>query len=165
MEVWRNIKGYRDKYQISNYGRVRNLNKILAPINRKDGYVGIRLCLNGKHKSFLIHRLVALSFVRNINGEKEVNHIDSNRNNNNVNNLEWCNKSNNMKHAFSNGFASRAGSKNSQSKLSEKQVRIIKHIFTISNHTSIKKIAEIFKVGLTTIYEIRSGAAWKNVLI
>lgn len=72
----------------------------LSKTYRPDGYCMIFLYLNGKRKNKLIHRLVAEAFIPNKEYKKEVNHIDGNKQNNSVNNLEWVTPSENAKHAF-----------------------------------------------------------------
>lgn len=96
-EEWRYIKGYEGKYQISNLGRVKSLGnnknkkeKILSNTPRKDGYLMVCLYKNGKGKPFTVHRLVALHFIDNPNNYEEVNHKDENKQNNSIDNLEWC---------------------------------------------------------------------------
>lgn len=100
MEIWKDIKGYEGKYQVSNEGRVRSLynrgvkrEKILSLLNHPSGYSVITLSFNGIHKQYLVHRLVAMAFIDNPNGYEFVNHKDENKKNNNVDNLEWCTKS------------------------------------------------------------------------
>lgn len=89
MEVWKNVVGYEDFYQISNYGRIRNKNgHILKPSNT-GGYCHISLRY-GRKKEVLIHRLVAEAFIPNPFNYKYVNHKDENKLNNNFENLEWC---------------------------------------------------------------------------
>ena len=100
-EEWRDIKGYEGLYQISNLGRVKSLaratnnqygkvDKILSTTPDTGGYLHLNLCKNGKSKPFKVHRLVALHFIDNPNNYKEVNHKDENKQNNKVDNLEWC---------------------------------------------------------------------------
>lgn len=94
------IEGYCNYYIFSD-GRVlnKNKNKFLKPLPNK-GYYHVMLCKNSKHKTFKIHRLVAMYYLDKIEGKEEVNHIDGNKANNDVTNLEWCNRSENNKHAF-----------------------------------------------------------------
>lgn len=96
MEKWKDIEGYEGKYQISNKGRVKALNfrrttkeKIISGRNNK-GYQAVELWKFGKRKSYLVHRLVALSFVPNPDNLPQINHKDENKLNNNADNLEWC---------------------------------------------------------------------------
>ena len=91
-EIWKDIKGYEGKYQISNLGKVKSLignSKILKPEIRA-GYYSIQLCKNGKCTHKRIHRLVAEAFIPNPNNLPMINHKDENKLNNNVDNLEWC---------------------------------------------------------------------------
>ena len=102
-EVWRDVAEYNGKYQVSNLGRVRSVCDtkqsrviILKPMKQKNGYLYVSLWRNNKKKNVLIHRLVAQSFVDNPNNHKEVNHKDENKENNVVENLEWCEHKYNM---------------------------------------------------------------------
>lgn len=103
-EVWKNIFGYEGLYQVSNLGRVKSFvlyhgtnERILKPYHNKDGYLEIGLTKDNKRTHFLIHRLVALHFIPNDDLFKtEINHKDENKENNNVNNLEWCNRTYNV---------------------------------------------------------------------
>ena len=101
-EIWKTIKDY-PNYQISNLGRVKSLNynrtgreKIMKPRKDKDGYLKVDLYKEGKHKTIHIHRLVAQTFLPNPNNLLEINHIDENKTNNRVDNLEFCTHQYNM---------------------------------------------------------------------
>jgi hypothetical protein len=90
-EIWKDIKGYEKLYWISNLGRVKSKRKILKPcVNKRTGYIYVCLTKNNKGKDMVIHRLVAQVFIPNPNNLPQVNHKDENKNNNCVNNLEWC---------------------------------------------------------------------------
>lgn len=104
-EIWKDIKGYEGKYQISNYGKVKSLpkqmgrgmgyttkEKVLKYSISSRGYCNVILCKNGKTKTFLLHRLVATYFVPNPNNYKQVNHKNECKTDNNWHNLEWCNQ-------------------------------------------------------------------------
>ena len=96
MERWKELKGYEGLYQISDKGRVlsvaRNTTKggIRKAVPDKDGYLCVDLFKNNKRKNCKIHRLVALSFLEKEDGKNIVNHKDENKQNNCVENLEWC---------------------------------------------------------------------------
>lgn len=104
MELWKDIPNFEGLYQVSNLGNIKSLNrkvngrwgktkvkeKILIPANDKDGYKIVTLCKNGKQKTFKIHRIVAEIFLDNPNSYKCINHKDENKQNNCVENLEWC---------------------------------------------------------------------------
>lgn len=105
-EIWKDIKGYEGKYQVSNYGRVKSLNyrhtgkeKLLKPTLQPDGYLHVSLCK--PLKRFSIHRLVANAFIPNPENLPCVNHKDENKHNNNVCNLEWCT------HKYNNEYGTR----------------------------------------------------------
>lgn len=111
-EEWKDIstieglEEYKD-YQVSNLGRIKSLKKGKEIIRKngvdKYGYFNISLYANGKHKTFLIHRIVALAFIENTDENKcEVNHIDENKQNNCVWNLEWVTTSQNINYGTRN---------------------------------------------------------------
>lgn len=104
MEIWKDIQGYEGCYQISNLGRIKSLKnpkeKILKNNKTSRGYLEARLSSNGKIRHFSIHRLVAENFISNTNNLPEVNHIDGNKLNNNMENLEWITRSKNNLHAY-----------------------------------------------------------------
>ena len=129
-EEWRDIKNYEGLYQISNYGRVRSFlkkdissyGKILKPTENK-GYLQVGLHKNKKGKKFFVHRLVARAFIKNLEGKPQINHIDGNKKNNNVNNLEWCNNSENQIHAYKTGLKKTKTFKVIQYDLNAKKIR------------------------------------------
>lgn len=102
-EIWKDIHGYEQRYQVSNIGRIKSLKRvckrgnnhkpvnecILKPGNNK-GYMTVALSKNGNVKYFQVHRLVAEAFIPNPDNLPCVNHKDENSLNNNVDNLEWC---------------------------------------------------------------------------
>lgn len=106
-EIWKKIKDY--NYEVSNYGRVRRIetNRVLKTFYDKDKYVMVSLCKKSKCKRFRLHRLVALAFIPNPNKLPQVNHIDENKDNNNVNNLEWCNNKYNSNYGNRNRLISK----------------------------------------------------------
>lgn len=107
-EIWRKIEGF-ENYEVSNLGNVRSLKnkkvKILKLIKRETGYIFINLYKNKKihHKS--VHRLVASTFIPNPQNKFQVNHIDGDKTNNKVENLEWCTAKENSQHAWNTGLS------------------------------------------------------------
>lgn len=93
-EIWLPIAGYEGIYEVSDLGRVRSLkfgkSKILIPGKTGCGYLFVILCKDSKGKCMTVHRLVASAFIPNPLNLPQVNHIDENKLNNNVTNLEWC---------------------------------------------------------------------------
>lgn len=106
-EIWKDIEGYEGKYKISNYGKVKSLknNIILKETISNSKYLYVTLYnLNGKQKKHTIHRLVAQAFIPNSNEYLVVNHIDGNKTNNKMDNLEWCTYSHNTLEAHRLGL-------------------------------------------------------------
>ena len=117
-EEWKDIKNYEGLYQVSNLGNVKSLErnksngkglvkideKILTQNITNWGYGNVALYKNGARKHHKVHRLVAEAFIPNPNNKEQINHIDGNKLNNNVNNLEWNTRIENMNHARINGL-------------------------------------------------------------
>lgn len=101
-EIWKDVVGYEGLYEVSNFGKVKSAKRcgskgeILAT-SMSSGYYRVNLS-NGKCKKFLVHRLVAKSFLENPNGLPQINHKDLCKTNNILSNLEWCSRSENMRH-------------------------------------------------------------------
>lgn len=117
MEIWRDIEGFEGLYQVSDLGRVKSLErnivkgrgglykieeKILKSSKDKNGYLKVHLYKEGKQKTYLVHRLVASTFLDNPDSLPEVNHKDENPQNNCVENLEYCNSKYNSNYGSRN---------------------------------------------------------------
>ena len=103
-EIWKDIPGYEEYYEINQYGVVksknRTVNRLFGPIVKvgkvmkqrlnHNGYCTIQLTKDGKQKRYMVHRLVAFAFIPNTNNLPFINHKDEVRTNNHVSNLEWC---------------------------------------------------------------------------
>jgi hypothetical protein len=134
LEIWKQIKGYEGLYEVSNFGRIKSLprlikfaqvgegyytkEKIKKPlkyVDKRDNanaqYYNIGLNKDGVCTMFRIHRLLAEAFIPNPDGKPFINHIDGNGLNNHVSNLEWCTHSENQKHAVKTGLKSRTTKK------------------------------------------------------
>lgn len=102
MNQWIKVKGY-ENYSVSPEGQVRNdkTGRILRPRRQSQGYIQLHLCRNGKAVQHLVHRLVAEAFIPNPEQYPYVNHINEDKSDNRVENLEWCTKQ------YNNNYKSR----------------------------------------------------------
>ena len=118
-EVWLPVKGFEGYYEVSSFGKIRGVDRLAAVgsggtrlvlgTHRKfsvstKGYFQVLLSKNGRVYTKSVHRLVAEAFIRRVDGKDQVNHIDGDKQNNVLSNLEWCNNSENAIHAFRLGL-------------------------------------------------------------
>ena len=173
-EVFKPIYGF-SRYMASNYGRIISLNykrsgakKLIAPSASKDGYLqSMFLDDNAKYVTKKIHKLVAIAFYGVCN-DKEVNHKDGNKGNNNSVNLEYVTRSENVQHAFDNGLAKGlSGSKNGNSKLTDDQVRYIRERKKYGGlHWGREQIANELGISAAHVKDIaNSKTLWKHILV
>lgn len=175
-EIWKEIPNYDGAYAVSNLGRLKSLQrkiirsdgkpysvkeKIIHPHITK-GYAQATLSYLGKKYYVGVHRLVALAFIPNLQNKPEINHIDGNKLNNCVSNLEWVTESENVRHAFNTGLRKTCYGNR---KLTDDDIKFIKD--TYKNRTSRfwgkKKIAEDLGISMSAIDFIIQGKTWKNV--
>ena len=145
-EEWRDIKGYEGKYQISNYGRVRSLSKKIRTRNSKEGIMVTSVDSYGyknvtlSRKTHKVHRLVAVAFIENIHQYPCVNHKDENKENNRVDNLEWCSYKYNSNYGTRNKRISQnGGRKIVQMDLEGNDIRIWDSIAQAANYFGVKR--------------------------
>lgn len=114
-EIWKPILNYEGLYEVSNKGQIKSVGRYIKSnhnntrfqeekirkltVNNK-GYVTVRLCKNGNYETFLVHRLVAETFIPNPYGYNEVNHKDEDKTHNSVKNLEWCSHDYNIQYSL-----------------------------------------------------------------
>lgn len=137
----------------------RNLIKFLD----KDGYEKVRLVsIDGRH-SYSVHRLILETFypIENMN-QLQVNHIDGNKINNHLSNLEWCTPSENIKHAYKIGLKNQKGELNNRSKLKEEDVKEIIDLLLEKNLTLVE-IGKKYNVSSNTIGAIKNKIRWQHL--
>jgi len=188
-EIFVPIFGWEEYYQVSNLGRIKSLQRTVlvkrSPNNfyrnKKEIFIKIHFCktngykmvclqVENKMKNYLLHRLIASAFVPNPNKYDFVNHIDGNKLNNSILNLEWCTKSQNTYHAFRNGLNDKAiasakarrGELASCVKLTEKDVVSLRSDWASGSYTH-KQLGIKYGIGPTSSASIIQRRSWKHV--
>jgi hypothetical protein len=181
-EIWKAVVGYEGIYEVSNLGRVRSLDRVkigsrhnsklkgkllsLRIINH--GYCAVVLYNTNSNISKTVHRIVAEAFIANPEGKKEVNHINLIKDDNRVENLEWCTRSENMIHAGKNGKLGGTkgmfiGSKSVRSKIVESDVIEIRRL-SKEEKLSSPKIQGLFpSINARHIRDIINRVYWTHI--
>lgn len=171
-EIWKDIEGYEDLYQISNMGRVKSLERnllvknghyrkkneaIMRQTSGPNGYHAICLRLNKKTKRFLVHRLVGIAFIPNPLRKETINHKDGVKNNNRLFNLEWATQAENLNHALITGL------RRSRER-SLKDIEALTVITFLSTHKRVmKKLARHYMVSPSLISRIKKRETWSHM--
>lgn len=163
-EEWRLIKSF-PYYEISSFGNVRRIKNgnIIKHWITNAGYCQVHLCDGSTRKAKSVHRLVAIEFLENKLNKPQVNHIDGNKQNNILSNLEWSTRSENQRHSIKTGLRTGVkGSSNKLSKLTEIDIYIIKDLY---KRYKLKQstIVRFFDVSPATICHIVNGKSWRHV--
>lgn len=178
-EIWKDISGHEGVYQVSDLGRVKKLpvrtceqsqvrkdrKKIIPgkflPQRLRSGYWSVVLRVRNKSIDSVVHRLVAIAFVANPENKPQVNHIDGNKKNNNVKNLEWVTKSENAIHAVKLNLVP-TGSNHKWAKLKEADAQQILNL----KSTGVKgaKVARRFGLTKGAVYAIWNRTNWKKII-
>ena len=166
--IWKPVKDFEGMYEVSDTGLIKSLARSNGHGSRNEdkqrrtkigkGYESVALCKDHKIKHYLVHRVVAEAFIPNPKNHPQVNHIDGNKLNNNVENLEWCTHQYNQLHARQNGLM--GGERGNTSKLTERDVRAIRRIYPKLN---TRELAKAFDVGQPAICNIINKKTWKYV--
>jgi hypothetical protein len=165
MEIFKTIPNTNNLYEVSNTGIVRSVksNKCLSQKTKSNGYKEVALYVDKIGKSKYVHRLVVQTFICELNN-KIVNHIDGNKANNNLYNLELVTYSENSLHSVNvlgNKPSVFKGSKHGMAKIDENIVLLIRNKYSKDN--SIKKLSNEFNIPYSTIAKICYNVTWKHI--
>lgn len=158
MVTQKDIKGYEGLYTISDNGKVFsiNSNKFIKQHSDKRGYMNVTLSYKLR-KTIRVHRLVAEAFIPNTFNKDTVNHIDGDKTNNSVHNLEWNTQKENAVHAFDTGL--RVGRRNNN-KLSDEQVKEVRLLIGLG--IAQRKIATTFDISQRAVFNIVHNITYKD---
>ena len=151
------IKGYEKLYWVNKIGQIKNKFNFIAQKDNGTGYLQVSLSKNGVNKFFLVHRIVAQTFLENNTKKIQVNHKDGNSKNNCVENLEWVTPTENIQHSIKIGTHINPPS---SKKLSEKQVLKIRVLYGIKSQ---KEIAKIYHIDRSMVSYIWNRKVWKHI--
>jgi hypothetical protein len=176
-EIWKDIPKFNNEYQISNFGKIRSkhaviirsngtthtrVSKILKPAKSKDGYYKGAVCVDKKMRTYCIHRLVAEAFCFKSYETQEVNHINGVKTDNRAENLEWCNRSENILHALRLGLLiPRKGSQKTESKMDEATAKKLKEM--IANGIKRSLVCEQLGITVHMYKDVQRGKTWMHV--
>lgn len=179
-EVWKEIKGFRENYLISNSGKIKTVARhsprsglieshSLTPAKTRNGYLRVSVSdSEGKRKSYYVHRLVAMLFIPKPEGKDFINHIDGNKQNNSSDNLEWVTRSENERHAWRIGLKNKnnqgvRGEKHGMHKLTQAQVDYIRGMHRpFDDEYGSVALGRRFGVSDQTITDIVHYRTWKD---
>ena len=152
---WSSIVGY-PNYEVSDRGDIRNVrtNKILGRRLDKDGYRSVYLYTGGHGLNQKVHRLVAEAFIEHSDDRDQINHANGNKEDNRVENLEWCTRSENTRHAYNTRLfqANTSPAITAHTKLNEDAIASIRRMREAG--ISVKEIAKKYDVSIYSIYRV-----------
>jgi HNH endonuclease/NUMOD4 motif-containing protein len=172
-EQWQNIPGFDKCYFVSTHGNFKSIgreerntrrickrnDRILTPKHEGNGYLQIGLMVKYKQTRFLAHRLVAITFLVKPEGKDFVNHKNGIKDDNRIENLEWCTKSENAKHSFSIGTQCNKGEMHPGHKLTKIQVEEIRSKY-ISRLYPSRKLAKEYNISKRNVLDIVNKKIW-----
>lgn len=178
-EIWKDIVGYDGFYQVSNLGNVKSIDRYVkhnyGDLSRRiqkgitikltinsDKYYCVTLGKNGKHKTFTVHRLVAIAFLENTLNNNIINHKDGIKTNNHYTNLEWCTTQQNTQHATENNLIP-FGENHGMSKLTDEKVKEIRQKYERNGLYNTYYLAKKYNVSRTLIGLVINNKIWKRV--
>lgn len=166
IEVWKDVPEYEGLYQASNLGKVRSIRRsgskgLKLSEQRLRGYLKCWFSKDNKVKSFLVHRVIAITFLPNSENKSQINHKNGVKDDNRVENLEWCSSQDNHAHSRIVLGKDAKGGKNPNSKLTEREVVFIRKLFAKYPNITRKFVADCLGVSDVTISDILSFKRWK----
>lgn len=167
LEQWKPVAGYEDRYEVSNTGRVRRVKptrqrgkgSLLTQWPDVGGYPYVSLWHNNKRSNAKVHKLMAIAFLGEPKPNMQVNHIDGDKTNNHLSNLEWVTSSTNLRHAYKLGLKQPTrGERHGNVALSEEKVHWIRH-----NRKQMTAAAMARQLGVTrpTVRNVLIGVNWQ----
>ena len=163
VERWLPVVGYEGFYEVSDRGRVRSLRswKIMRLRTRANGYISVAMKVSGAVEHLLVHRMVLSAFVRHPATGEVCNHIDFDKGNNHVGNLEWTTPAGNSAHCSAAGrMNSPIGERHGASRLTVEDVEAIRRLCETSSQYSVGRL---FGISQGHVSQIVTGGRWKSV--
>lgn len=172
-EIWKDIEGYEGLYQVSNLGRVKSLDRLGATGYKlkgkmrklwyiKQGYQRVGLNKDSHKINYLVHRLVAQAFIPNKENKPFINHKNGIKDDNGVDNLEWCTDEENQSHAIKHGLNNNIGELSGRAKLTKQQVIQIRKKYKTGKYLQ-KDLGAEYDVATNTICQIITRKYWKHI--
>lgn len=176
-EIWKEVDGYDGNFHVSSFGRIKSLKRhvfsggknrlrkerIICATLHRDGYIKCTIQSNGNRKTYMVHRLVAKTFIPNPENKPQINHKNGVKSDNTVENLEWCNASENGIHSYKLGLSKAThGELNWKSKLTKLQVIEIRNKYT-GKHGEIVKMSREYNISASQIRRIVKNLRWKLI--
>lgn len=163
MEIW---KFFAPDYAVSSLGNIKSFKRgrerLLKPMIVAGGYCQIQLRINGKSKKFLVHRIIAQAFIPNPENKPHVNHINGDKHDNRVENLEWCTQSENLRHAVNIGLI-KQGADSPDAVLTSEQVEFIRAVYVPCDLACGQSaLARKFGVSKEVIQRVVLGIRYRN---
>lgn len=176
-EIWKDISTYEGIYQVSSMGHVKSLDrlakdrwgggrliygKMITIQCDMHGYRYVHLYKNSKGRNCKVHLLVAKAFIENINNLPFINHIDGDKSNNCINNLEWCTQSENEKHAHQIGLKNHKGENHPRNRFTNDDILEMRRLFDIEKLNQ-REIGRIMNINYKTVHKIVHRQRWAHI--